>query len=115
MQGHDNIFNPTDNEIKQIEKVFSADFVGKSRIDGYPMFKVKKEYVTEMKEVFSMDFISVLEDHIAGFNTLSAATYTTPSLPAGQRDFLMLKITGAKDKFNQYLRKEKLKKIEINF
>jgi hypothetical protein len=78
------------------------------------MFKVKKEYIAEMKEVFLMYFVSTLEDNIAGFMTLSAATYTTPSLPAGQKDFLMLKIVGAKPNFNQYLRKEKLKRIEIN-
>jgi len=80
------------NEVKQIEKTFSIEFIGFSRIDGYPFFRVKNENVDELKEYFKLEFIPLLEDQLPGF-------------PAGQRDRFILKIVECD--------KQKLQHLEI--
>jgi hypothetical protein len=90
------------NEIKQIEKIFSIEFIGFSRLDGYPYFRVKNKNVDELKEYFKMEIVSLLEDQIPGF-------------PAGQKDIFILKIVECNKHYIQHIRKEKLQHLEIIF
>lgn len=89
------------NEVKQIEKIFSIEFIGFSRIDGYPFFTIQKEQIDELKEYFKLELVSLLEDQIPGF-------------PAGKKDRFILKIVECNKHYQQHVRKEKLQHLEIN-
>ena len=115
---YEKIFNPSQQDIQDISKIFSIEHIGNSRIDGYPMFKTKyTNYndLNELKEFFSLQLIPLLEDHIAGFMATGSTINMMPGFPAGQKDFILLKISGLKKDYKQFVRSEKLKKIEIHF
>lgn len=97
-----------EKEVKEIEKLFDIKFIGDSRIDGRPLFKIKKDnlIVDDLREFFEISIIPLLEDHIPGFMGLS-------NFPAGEKDTFIIKIEEVKKDFNQYIRKEKLKKLDI--
>lgn len=98
-----------EKQIKQIEKIFSIEYISKSRIDGYPIFKIRKDDVDDLKDFFEIELIYLLEDHIAGFMGI-------PNSPIQMKnDVFMIKITEIKKDFIKYIRKEKLKKLEIVF
>ena len=64
-----------------------------------------------IREFFDIELISILEDHISGF---MGSPLAIPGFPAGQKGYLVMKLTGIKKNYTKYIRKEKLKKIEIH-
>jgi hypothetical protein len=92
-------------QIKEIEKLFPLEYLGDSRIDGYPYFKLNNELIDiqEIGKYFDISLTPLLEDQLglAGF-------------PAGEKQKVIIKISGIKNEFDQYLRKKKLIKLDIN-
>jgi len=95
------------NEIKEIEKFFSLEYIGDSRIDGCPFFKCKINKINQVKNYFELEFISLLE------NTLPWHNIGPPTLPiGGQKDYIIFRIVDFKYKsYISKLRKDKLNRL----
>lgn len=89
-------------EIEKIEKFFDIKFLGSSRIDGNPIFKNEKcdLIMNNLKNFFEIEIINY-------FNANFQLLHNKNQLP---EDFIIKIVTKKKD-FNQYIRKEKLKKL----
>ena len=98
-----------DKQIKEIEKIFSIEYKGVSRIDGYPLFNTKKDKYEKLNEFFKIEIMPVLEDNIQGYMGIPM----THNLPAGQKDCFILKFYEMKKNYIQHIRKEKLKKLKL--
>ena len=85
----------------EIENFFELEYVGDSRIDGYPYFKGKKDEIHNLNQYFDIDYVSLLEDQMPGF-------------PAGEKSNFIFKITKIKEDFYKLIRKEKLIKINLS-
>lgn len=96
---------PNKNDSKEIEKLFSVEYLGNSRIDGYPFFKIKRNHQqwNHMRDCFEIHLVSALEDNIA----------SNMGIAAGEKDYFLIKIVEIKMNYDQYIRGEKLKKIDI--
>jgi hypothetical protein len=92
-----------EKEIKDIEKIFSIEYKGSSRITGEPLFNVKKDKYEKLNNFFKTEIIPILEDHIP----------MTYNLPAGQKNCFILKFVEIKKNYISYIRKEKLQKLKI--
>jgi hypothetical protein len=94
------------NQIKDIEKLFDIKYVGDSKITGNPLFVIDSNVGTDiLREFFDIELVLLLEDHMM--------TPSLPNLPAGQKNKVLIQIANKKKNFNQFVRKEKLKKIGI--
>lgn len=90
----------TDDNIKDIIKIFPMTFEGRSRIDNNPFFRLKynnsePDYIRDCFDASIIDY----ESEKIGDNS----------------QILVLKINDVKPNFYQYLRKEKLIKINLTF
>ena len=92
----------TKEKIDEISNTFEIEYIGNSRIDGYPYFKAKKDVfeIYSIMNYFDLEYIPLLEE--------------MTSFPAGEKDNIIFKITKIKEDFCRLIRKEKLIKINLS-